>query len=229
MGQIVESVSRILGQSERRAEIAAQNLANLTTPGYKRRVDFGALLDKGGDHARTGGTDFSIGKPIQTGNPYDLDLGGDGFFAVRAGERVLYTRQGQLTRAQDGRLLTAQGYALQLQGGGDLVLRGETFSVSADGVVLDGGEPVGRLAIVDAENRSLFVRADAGLFSAPADALSEVESPVVRQGVLEASNVSSGEEMVAVMEALRRAESGQRLANVYDDLMGRAITTFGQV
>jgi flagellar basal body rod protein FlgG len=34
--------------------------------------------------------------------------------------------------------------------------------------------------------------------------------------------------MVSMMEALRRAEAGQRVMNVYDDLMGRAITTFGE-
>ena len=45
---------------------------------------------------------------------------------------------------------------------------------------------------------------------------------------LEASNVSLGSEMVTIMAALREAQSGQRLMNVYDDLMGHAITTFGQ-
>jgi flagellar basal body rod protein FlgG len=51
----------------------------------------------------------------------------------------------------------------------------------------------------------------------------------VRQGAIEASNVSTGVEMVDMMAAIRRAESGQRLVNVYDDLMGRALTLFGQV
>jgi hypothetical protein len=34
--------------------------------------------------------------------------------------------------------------------------------------------------------------------------------------------------MVGMMEALRRAESGQRLVLTYDDLMGRALNAFGQ-
>ena len=50
----------------------------------------------------------------------------------------------------------------------------------------------------------------------------------VQQGVYEASNVNTGDEMVMMMEALRRAEAGQRVINVYDDLMGRAVTTFGE-
>jgi flagellar basal-body rod protein FlgG len=46
--------------------------------------------------------------------------------------------------------------------------------------------------------------------------------------MIEASNVSLGDEMVAMMTALRQAESGARLAQLYDDLMGRAITTLGE-
>jgi hypothetical protein len=34
--------------------------------------------------------------------------------------------------------------------------------------------------------------------------------------------------MVTIMGALRRAQTGQRLAMVYDDLMGRVLQTFGQ-
>jgi hypothetical protein len=34
--------------------------------------------------------------------------------------------------------------------------------------------------------------------------------------------------MVALMEAVRRAETGQRIIGTYDDLMGRALSAFGQ-
>jgi flagellar basal-body rod protein FlgF len=50
----------------------------------------------------------------------------------------------------------------------------------------------------------------------------------VQQGAYEASNVTTGDEMVLMMEALRRAEAGQRVMNVYDDLLGRAVTSFGE-
>jgi flagellar basal-body rod protein FlgG len=46
--------------------------------------------------------------------------------------------------------------------------------------------------------------------------------------MVEASNVSVGDEMVTMMASLRQAESGSRLVQTYDDLLGRAITTFGQ-
>jgi flagellar basal body rod protein FlgG len=233
MGQFIDLVSRILTQSERSAEIAGQNISNVTTPGYKRHVEFSTLLQQGGLDgrplaARNDGTDFSAGKALQTGGALDLSLAGPGFFVVRTDDGIFYTRKGQLQRASDGRVTTGEGQTVQLEGGGDLVLRGGDLTVTADGVLIENGEPLGRLAIVDAADPAAFSRTQSGLFSAPEGVLHPVANPVVRQGVLEASNVSMGDEMLTIMQALRRAETGQRLANVYDDLMGRAVTSFGQ-
>jgi flagellar basal-body rod protein FlgG len=50
----------------------------------------------------------------------------------------------------------------------------------------------------------------------------------LRQGMLESSTVALGDEMVATMTALRQADAGGRVMQVWDDLMGRAVTTFGQ-
>jgi flagellar basal-body rod protein FlgG len=238
MGQIIDLVSRILTQSERSAEIAGQNISNVTTPGYKRHVEFSTLLENAGlekravesprSVVRNDGTDFSTGKAVETGGGFDLSLAGPGFFVVRTDDGIFYTRKGQLQRAADGRVTTGEGQTVQLEGGGDLVLRGADLTVTADGVVIENGEPLGRLAIMDAADPAVFSRTQSGLFSAPEGDLHAVTDPVVRQGVLEASNVSMGDEMLTIMQALRRAETGQRLANVYDDLMGRAVTSFGQ-
>ena len=174
-------------------------------------------------------TDFSSGKILETGNSSDFAIAGRGFFVVAGPDgQLVYTRQGQFHRNADGRLVTGAGQAVQLDGGGDLVLHGDTFKVTADGVVLEDGEPRAKLAIVDFTDPIAATRTEGGGFSAPEGMVVAVSSPSIRQGALESSNVSNGDEMVAVMEALRRAEAGQRLINVYDDLMGRALTTFGQ-
>jgi flagellar basal body rod protein FlgG len=69
---------------------------------------------------------------------------------------------------------------------------------------------------------------EAGLFSAPDDQVTPMADVTVKQGMLESSNVSTADEMIAIMSAVRQAQAGQHLINVYDDLMGRAISTFGQ-
>lgn len=243
MGDLIDNVASVISQSERRVEVSAQNIANIATPGYKRVLSFEATLaagDAGSGVARSSDpagattaaanvvTDFSTGKRMGTGNPNDLAILGGGFFVVQGPDGPLYTRAGQFHRNADGRLLTTQGYALQSDGGGDLVLKTGTFKVQADGTVMQAGEAVGRIALVDFVDRSAAASVEGGFFSAPDAQVSKVESATIDQGALEASNVSAGAEMVSIMAALRSAQSGARMANLYDDLLGRAITAFGQ-
>lgn len=231
MGGIIENASAILSLAQQRVEVSAQNIGNATTPGYKRRVSFVQMLSAdravaGEIGGTTSATDFSAGKQLATDNPYDLAISGEGFFVVRAGERLLYTRNGQFQRDAEGRLVNPAGFVLQANGG-DLVVKAADISIAEDGTVLQGTEPVDKLTIVTFDPVSALP-AEGGAFLVPDAAVSPLKAPSVRQGALESANVSTGDEMVAIMEALRRAESAQRLVNVYDDLLGRAITTFGQ-
>jgi flagellar basal body rod protein FlgG len=165
---------------------------------------------------------------MDTGNPGDLAMTHSGFFVVRNGDSLLYTRQGQFHRDSDGRLVTAQGWAVQADGGGDIILKTNAFKVAEDGTVTESGQPIARLAVMDFIGRRDFSDAEAGFIRAPDNAMKTVDAPAIRQGALETSNVSTADEMVGMMEAIRRAEAGQRLVNTYDDLMGRVLSTFGQ-
>jgi flagellar basal-body rod protein FlgF len=229
MGDLIDSAAAILSQSARRVEISAQNIANIATPGYKRMVSFQALLTAdGAQSVNNTVSDFSAGKPVNTGNPLDLALQSGGFFAVRGESGLLYTRQGQFHRDAEGRLLTPQGYILQAEGGGDLSLKSDAFQVRSDGTVVEDGQPTSKIAIVAIAQDPSATAASGTMFSASAGQVSELGDPSVRQGVLESSNVTLGEEMTPVMQALRQAEVGQRFVNLYDDLMGRVVGLFGQ-
>jgi flagellar basal-body rod protein FlgG len=235
--QITEIAAQILARAEDRAEIAAQNITNASTPGYRRRVSFSemmaaAQLQPGSerrDPVRIGtAADFTAGQLSETGNPTDIAIGGQGFFAVRGGDAILYTRQGQFRRDGEGRLANAQGLVLQTIDGGDVVVGSGPFDIALDGTVTRNGEPLARIALVDFEDRALLAAAEGGAFSAGDAAPLAVARPAIRQGMLESSNVNMGDEMVAMMEAVRRAETGQRLVTTYDDLMGRMLNLFGQ-
>ncbi len=164
---------------------------------------------------------------MNTGNPLDFALQGRGFFVVRTGDATYYTRDGQFRRDADGRLTTADGASVQ-GANGDVSVGAGAVSVLADGTIMQDGQPLGRLAVADFADTSVLRPAGGGLFAAPSGAASDLSSPQIRQGMLEASNVSTADEMVSMMAALRSAEAGQRIAQVYDDLMGRAVTAFGQ-
>jgi flagellar basal-body rod protein FlgF len=233
MGDFIDSAARILAQSQSRVEVSAQNIANGTTPGYKRRLSFSDVIQMeqsiGGTLQRESlKTDVTPGKIIQTDVLTDLALLGGGLFVVRGEGGTFFTRQGQFSRDTGGRLVGPGGMALQLEGGGDLQIKSAAFSVTADGTVLEDGEPTGRLAIVSVDAAELVDGPAGGLFAVRNGEPREPGERSVRQGALESSNVTMGEEMVVMMEALRRAESAQRLINVYDDLLGRAIGSFGQ-
>ena len=233
MTQITEVAAQILSRAERRAEVAAQNITNASTPGYRRRIGFEETLAASAPAFAAGADardamDFTAGQLATTGSQTDLAIAGDGFFAVRGNDETLYSRQGQFRRDDSGRLVNADGLALQTLDGGDLIVGDGDFQVSADGVVTRGGEAIGRIALFDFNDRGALSMQRAGLFAAGTAEPVRVEQPGIRQGMLEGSNVNTGDEMVAMMEAVRRAETGQRLVNTYDDLMGRALNLFGQ-
>jgi flagellar basal-body rod protein FlgG len=230
--QITEVAAQLMARAEQRAEIAAQNIANASTPGYRRRVAFAEMLaaapGAGAATQLSSAADFSAGQLVRTDSPTDLGIAGEGFFAVRSGEATLYTRQGQFRRDAEGRLATAQGMVLQSAEGGDVTVGDAPFEVAADGTVTRDGIPLARIALVAFDETGLLAPAGNGAFAAGDLASRPAEAAMVRQGMLETSNVNMGDEMVAMMEAVRRAETGQRLVTTYDDLMGRALNLFGQ-
>jgi flagellar basal body rod protein FlgG len=119
--------------------------------------------------------------------------------------------------------------ALQTDAGVDLTLTSnKPFQLQADGTVIEDGQPTARIGVVDLSDPIATTYADGGVLSAPSATVSTVDAPEIRQGAYESSNVSSGAEMTSIMLSLRQAETGQKLVNVYDDLMGRIIESFGQ-
>jgi flagellar basal-body rod protein FlgF len=231
MSDVADLALSAISQAQRRVEIAAQNLANVTTPGYKRRIAFSSLLrspvpnDDAMPIVNTA-IDHQTGKVTRTGSPTDLAIAGPGYFAMRAHDGVIYTRQGQFTRDREGRLVNAQGAALQLTDGNDVIVKSAAFEVRRDGTVIENGERVGQIAVFVPHDEKA-VQEITGGFREGSAAFERVGDAVIQQGMIEASNVSSGDEMVGMMEAMRRAEAGQRVMSVYDDLMGRVITSFG--
>jgi flagellar basal-body rod protein FlgF len=227
MGELTEMAMAAISQAQRRVEVAAQNLSNAATPSYKRRVAFSSLVADS-DTNRSNMPQINTivdqrpGKFIETGNPANLALGDAGFFALRRDDQVIYTRNGQLSVDGDGRLVDRNGFALQLANGRDLVVKSSAFEVMPGGVVREKGEVLGTIAVFASDEPAGAGRGDS------ADSFDLVANPEIKQSMIEASNVSTGDEMVAMIEALRRAEAGQRVMTIYDDMMGRVITSFGE-
>lgn len=227
MGSIAEIGGSIIARSQGEAAAISQNMANALTPGYRAQRSFARemvpeQLDLTQSTTLDQSTDFSAGKLMRTGNPLDLAIEGEGFFTVRAGDRMLYTRSGQFARNEDGLLVTPEGWILQ-GAGGDIAAHGGTLQIDSDGTLMEAGAPVGRLTIMRFADTAKLHAIGGASFEASHGTAEPVPDPKIQQGVLESSNVSSSTDMVELMAALRRAESGQRIVQLYDDLMSKAI------
>ncbi|WP_244100124.1 flagellar hook-basal body protein [Burkholderia ambifaria] len=226
----------LIASETRQVETAAQNIANLSTPGYKRQITFADALGQADPSSplaalspirSPAATDFTPGKMIHTGSPFDLALAGGGFFQVATEDGIAYLRGGAFRPDATGRLVTPQGWALQRADGGDVVVRSSNWHVEPDGTVVDNGNPVAVIGTVSFRDPSALMRAGNGRYLANGAPPDDLADPRIVQGFLEASNVSNGDEMVRMMEAMRRVESGQKLVHAYDDMMSAALQRMG--
>ncbi len=229
----------------RRLDVISNNLANATTPGFKRdRLQFESLLAAVNNPTRvitpTGDapilageqffTDYSSGPAKQTGNSLDLALDGEGFFVVNTPEGRAYTRQGNFRLDSANRLVTADGH--QVLGGGPLTLTGGRVDIDSEGKVFVDGGQVGTLDVVDFPKPYNLQKIGNALFI-PADPAAGGPQPAppgrVRQGFIEESNVSTIAEMTQLIEANRYFEACQKVVRSYDEMAGKAANELGRV
>lgn len=233
MADLIESARAILSISERRMEATANNVANLTTPGFKSERLYSSVSAEADLHAPETllqkRLDFAQGRMTKTSNPLDLAISGAGMFQLRGSDgAIVYSRSGQFRLAEDGRVVNGQGYIVQTADAGDLVLPNDKIQVLGDGTVVDADRPIARIAIYQPLTGSDVRPIGGSVFAISDERVEEVTAPQLRQGMVEASNVALADEMISMMDALRQAESGARMVQVYDDLMGKAVSAFGQ-
>jgi flagellar basal body rod protein FlgG len=219
----------------------ASDIANAKTAGYKaervttnaaERPDFGKALQAAVDVTPgPGHLDFRAGSLEKTGRDLDFAIEGRGFFVVDTPQGPRYTRNGNFSLAADGTVTTADGFAVQTTDGPLKVGKGGgAISVSDDGTVSVGAQSAGRLRVVDFDDYSQLQREDLGRFRAPgAVTPADAQGVSVRTGLLEASNVSVVDRMVALTEVARGFEALQRGLNILStELDGRAISELGR-
>lgn len=219
----------------------AGDIANAKTAGYKservtfnkaERPDFTRTLQAAVDVAPgRGHLDFRPGAFEKTGRDLDFAIEGRGFFVVDTPHGTRYTRNGNFSLSVDGTVVTADGQPVQTADGPLTIGRtGGVISVADDGTVNVGDQSVGKLRIVDFADYQQLQREELGRFRAPAgQAPLDAPQSVVRSGLLEASNVSVVDRMVALTEVARGFEALQRGLNILStELDGRAITEFGR-
>jgi flagellar basal-body rod protein FlgG len=241
---MIQSLVPAMQAQWHRHEVLANNLANVSTAGFKRDdlmlTPVGAHPGPGasavpgvaqiGPQALAQWTDFSQGPVRDTGRPLDVALDGSGLFVVQTPRGPRYTRAGAFSVSREGYLVTAGGFQVLGQGG-PIAIRSPRVSVSAQGEVQDDGRTVDTLRVVDFRKPSGLMKEGDGLF-VPADptvAPGRAEGFQVVAGAIEESNVNPVRTMVEMIEMLRRYETAQRAIQAEDETNRYAANDMGRI
>lgn len=239
-------------------DVLTNNLANVNTNGYKKEgatsQSFDSILaykikdtSEGPHLARRigvnnpgvkigeGYTDFSQGPIKTTGNTFDMALTDSGFFAVeftgKSGETsVKYTRDGNFTLTEDGRLVTQDGDAVLNRDGKpikiDPLLEAQ---INTSGQIIQDGKVVDTIQVTDFEDYNYLEHYGENYFE-PVEGAQEKKSPAqIYAGYLETSNVSAVTEMVNMITVQRAYESNQKVITTIDSTLDIAANQLGKL
>lgn len=202
-----------------RQDLLANNLANVSTNGFREELQSFRAVPVRGEGASTRafaletstGYNPASGQVVATGRSLDVAVKGNAWLAVQGLDGTeAYTRAGALDVNAEGTLVTRSGLTV-LGGGGPISLPPNAeVSIASDGTVsarVPGGlpSPVGRLKLVSAETPLL--RGEDGLFRGPDGELDADPAAQVQDSALESSNVSAVGTMVAMIAAARQFEA----------------------
>ena len=230
---------------KREMDIVANNIANADTNGFK----FESLITKvtpGAPAFTAGGPrpvkfvsadgvarNFSQGSLRRTDATLDMAIEGQGFFKVttKAGDR--YTRDGHFRTDDTGRVTTQSGDLVADEGGGEINIdpaKPGEVSISADGVISQGSERVGKVGVFKFDSLSALEKSGDNLYQNASNQQASAATDVkVRQGMLESSNVNPIVQITRMIEVSRAYEQVSQMISAESDLSRNSVARLGRL
>jgi flagellar basal-body rod protein FlgG len=189
-------------------------------------------------------TSFRQGNLRVTQGQLDIALDGPGFLEVSTPKGIRFTRQGSLKVLADGKLATSDGFpVLSSEPVGistniqdpqarmiNLRDRGGRFVINELGEIYAGGELVGRLSVSEFRDSKGLHKIGSHLFeNLDPTNRRQAGQTVVRQGVLETSNVNPIEEMTQMIQTNRLFEADLKSLKTYGELLGKEANEIGKL
>ncbi|NIX78418.1 flagellar basal-body rod protein FlgF [Microvirga terricola] len=223
---------------ERRLNTVANNVANLSTAGYRaEEVKFESVLSEAGAgtvaFVSQGDTFISRrpGSISRTDNPLDVAIQGDAWLSINTPSGAAYTKDGRMKMDASGALQTMEGYAVLDIGGTPIVVNptGGPLSIGKDGMMSQDNSQVGSLGLFKIDSRSHLTRAgNASVIpSMPATAVQDFTSIGVQQGFTEGANVNPVLEMTRMISISRAFDSAASTISETESSMLSAIRALG--
>ncbi len=228
----------------RELDVIANNMANVTTNGFKARSSrFREYLmpvasaetfprpDRRLSYVIDAGTplDTRSGAIEHTGNPLDVAIKGDAFLVVQtpAGER--YTRNGAFEINRQGQLVTSDGHPVLGDNGPIAFTPQETgIEIAPDGTVTTNEGQRGRVRLVRFENPQLLRNEGTNLLSSPNRGQAAGATSRLEPRALERSNVRPVIEMSRLIEVNRSYSSVAGMVQRMDELRRTAISRLAE-
>lgn len=242
---------------QNRMDVLTNNLANAATSGYKKEGTTAQSFDQvlaikindasEGNRDKPIGTmsmgvkigenytDYGQGSLKSTGNSYDLALTDEGFFEIsftnKAGETsTKYTRDGSFTLNKDGYLVTQDGdFVLGTNGRIKLNTNATETKIDDQGNIYQDDVYAGTLVVTKFEDNNYLEKYGENLYQTVDGATEADYEGSVKQGYLEASNVSVVQEMVDLISVTRAYESTQKVIQTIDGTLDKAVNNVGRV
>lgn len=198
--------------------VNANNLANVSTDGFKAELAMVAAANNGGQAYST--ADLSEGVIRSTGRNLDIAINGEGWIGVLGNDGTEgYSRRGDLHVDALGQLVDGSSRPI-LGNNGPIALPPFTsVEIATDGTISIQplGSAANTLAVVDriklAEpDEQRLARSEDGLMRLPNNEVADASANVrVTAGSLEGSNVNAVGEMVKMIDLARRFEGQVKL------------------
>ncbi|MDL2232212.1 flagellar hook-basal body protein [Ruminococcaceae bacterium OttesenSCG-928-L11] len=235
----------------------SNNIANVSTTGYKRDIlvegtfgehvavrmnayQYRPTVDIGkGVFMNTIDEDYTVyeqGGIETTYRPMDMAILGNGFFIVANDNGEYLTRDGQFSLDEEG-YLVLPGLGRVQGDGGDIQIGTSDFEVDFNGDVFVRAEDeeeatqIGRIILAVPEDYDAMEKAANGMYISTDYSIADAEAPtfMIRQGILERSNVNMAEEMSLMIASQRSLQSCSQLVRMYDELSEQAANRISRV
>lgn len=228
----------------RQMDITANNLANMSTAGFKvekillRRHEGAPASHQDGPAKISFVEDwgvarnFSDGRIEDTGRPLDVAVVGRGFFAIETPDGEHYTRDGRFSIDNTGTLVASDGMTVLDKAGGPIVMdqNGQSPIIKANGAVIVNDVEVAQLKVVNFASLGVLKKSGDGRYSVPDNTeVLDIENPKLLQAHLERSNVVPISEITRMTEITRAYQSMSNLLKQSEELSKRTVERLGRV
>ena len=235
-----------------RQDVLANNLANSETVGFKRDLAFfrerpTAMQERrqpgdwsdpiqeqlgGGLLAQATMVDRSQGELENTGNPLDMAIEGEGYFAVMSGGQTRLTRDGRMMTDNTGRLILAASKnnpVLDVNGKPIFLQSGGSTLISQDGTITQDGKAVARIGVFKIADADKLQQLGGTLLGFPDSSPLQPANGLIRNEFVERANVDPTSELAGLMDTQRLLEANANMIRYQDTTLQRLVNDVGKI